>query len=601
MIHILDNPLTRGNSSFSASHRIRDGQQSLWSVQCQRDLLFYIEEEHTMRQNTLKQTVDKNRTAIYVRVSTMKSSQKDSPEHQVGVCRDRAKQENLDVMEDYIYEDRDTGTTITDRPAIQKLVKDAQTGAFDIVIFASLSRFARDTGDALNLKRKLVDALGIRLISIDEGYDSKKDLDELKFTIISAVNQKLSEQISYSSRRGKRQSALKGNFTGSIPPFGYKKKLVNDRKILIPDEDTKHIVQKIFQLYTANKMGEKAIVEYLNEKNIPSPKEGKWGITSIQRILQNEAYIGKNTFGKYESVKVFTNVNDTTERKKKQVQKDKSEWQRAHKPQTHEPIIDEETFLKAQELRLERGGGERGGVRNRKNVFAKMIVCKQCGSAMVSMKSKNGKNLADGREYRYLVCSRRRRQGDAGCTNNFWLPYYSFRDDLLEELSDRLRSITSAEQLLERFKDNIKINTYDIESEIKRLEKNIDENRRYLLELRKEKMRGGFRDEEQYEYEKRHYEQEIQGWENRVHNLKQELQKKADLTQLYEEVMDSLDELLDLDYDNFDELHLTLKKLIARIEVSQDKQIYVMTTFGIQLDELSQNGIAEKGIVGGTE
>lgn len=121
--------------------------------------------------------------------------------------------------------------------------------------------------------------------------------------------------------------------------------------MLIPDEETKHIVQKIFQLYTANKMGEKAIVDYLNNQGIPSPKKGKWGITSIQRILQNEAYIGRNTFGKYESVKVFTNVNDTTERRKKQVQKDPSEWQRAHEPQTHQAIIDEETFLKAQEIR----------------------------------------------------------------------------------------------------------------------------------------------------------------------------------------------------------------------------------------------------------
>ncbi|WP_051330739.1 recombinase family protein [Aneurinibacillus terranovensis] len=554
-----------------------------------------------MRRNISTQSVDKNRTAIYVRVSTTKLSQKDSPEHQVGVCRDRTKQENLEVDENLIYEDRDTGTTITDRPAIQKLMKDAQNGAFDIVIFASLSRFARDTGDALNLKRKLVDALGIRLISIDEGYDSKKDLDELKFTIISAVNQKLSEQISYSSRRGKRQSALKGNFTGSIPPFGYKKQLINDRKVLIPDEETKHIVQKIFQLYTANKMGEKAIVDYLNHEGIPSPKKGKWGITSIQRILQNEVYIGRNAFGKYESVKVFTNVNDTTERTKKQIQKDPSEWQRAHELQTHQAIIDEETFKKAQEIRLERGGGQRGGIRNRINVFASFIKCKHCGSSMVSMKSKNGKNSTDGREYRYLICSKRRRQGDAGCSNDFWLPYYSFRDDLLEELSNRLRSITSAEQLLERFKDNIQINTYDIDLEIKRLEKNIDENRKCILELRKEKMRGAINDQEQYEFEKRHYEQEIQGWENRVNHLKQELQKKVDLTQLYEDVMDSLDELLDLDYDNFDEIHLTLKKLVARIEVDRDRQIHVVTTFGIQLDELNDNGIEDKAIAGGTK
>ncbi|UOF90220.1 recombinase family protein [Fodinisporobacter ferrooxydans] len=525
------------------------------------------------------------RAAIYVRVSTTKSSQKDSPEHQIGVCKDKAKQLELDVKEERIYEDRDTGTTIIDRPAIQQLMKDASKRAFDIVIFASLSRFARDTGDALDLKRKLVDALGIRLISIDEGYDSGVDKDELKFTIISAVNQKLSEQISYSSKRGKRQSALKGNFTGRLAPFGYKKIMRNDRKTLEPDEETKHIVQKIFQLYIANKMGEKAIVEYLNEQQIPAPKGGKWGITSIQRILQNEAYVGRNTFGKHELIKVYTNFQDTTERRKKLVQKDSSEWQRAHQPQTHPAIIDEETFQKAQQLRLERGGGKRGGIRNRVNVFAGMITCHHCGSSMVSMKSKNGKISKDGHEYRYLVCSKRRRQGDAGCGNNFWLPYYPFRDDLLKELSYCLRTITSAGQLLERFKDMIQIQTTDIEMEIKKLERHMENNRKFLFELRKEKLSGKIKDNEQYEYEKIMFEQEIQSFENRLANLQRKLQKKEDSTLLYEDVKDSLEELLDLDCENFDELHFTLKKLIASIRVDKNGKIDVVTTFDIHLQE----------------
>ncbi|UNK19780.1 hypothetical protein MNQ98_07040 [Paenibacillus sp. N3/727] len=62
----------------------------------------------------------------------------------------------------------------------------------------------------------------------------------------------------------------------------------------------------------------------------------------------------------------------------------------------------------------------------------------------------------DGREYRYLVCSRRRRQGDAVCNNNFWLPYYPFRDELIDALSNTLRSVTSAEQLLKKTKDSFK-------------------------------------------------------------------------------------------------------------------------------------------------
>ncbi|GIQ63979.1 hypothetical protein PACILC2_25470 [Paenibacillus cisolokensis] len=173
-------------------------------------------------------------------------------------------------------------------------------------------------------------------------------------------------------------------------------------------------------------MGEKAIVTYLNHKGIPSPKGGVWGVTTVQRILQNEAYIGKNRSSKYETKKIYTNVNDTSERKKVLVQKPKSEWRYANKIITHQAIIDEDTFQLAQMLRLERGGGERGGIRQKINVFAGMITCAHCGSSMVSMKSKSKKTDENGREYRYLVCSRRRRQGEAGCINDFGYPTIRF-------------------------------------------------------------------------------------------------------------------------------------------------------------------------------
>lgn len=529
------------------------------------------------------------RAAIYVRVSTTKDSQKDSPEHQASVCRERARQMSFAINEDLIYEDRDTGTTITDRPAIQQLLEDAKKRQFDVVIFAAMSRFARDTGDALDLKRKLVNALGLRLISIDEGYDSGVDLDELKFTIMSAVNQKFSESISESSRRGKRESAAKGNFTGSKAPYGYKRHVTEKSKILVPDKETMHVVQTIFQLYTANKMGEKAIVDYLNEKEIHAPINKIWGLTTVQGILQNEAYIGSNSFCKYEVRKFFPDINNMADRRKIQVKRDKSEWKKAADPKTHEAIIDDETFWLAQKLRLERGGGQRGGIRKKMNVFAGIIKCGHCGSAMVSMKSKSRKTDIEGREYRYIICSRRRRQGEAGCNNNYWLPYYPFRDDLLEMLSTTLRSIASAEELLERHKGLIKINQRDLDSEISKLNKAIASNRDCLFGLRKEKLLGNIEDDQQYEHEKSVYEREIKEFESRLTRLLTEQQKTTDITELYESVMEMLDELLDLDFERFEEMQFILKRLITKITVDRDGGVRVMTTFGIPLNELQTN------------
>jgi site-specific DNA recombinase len=525
------------------------------------------------------------RTAIYVRVSTTKQSQKDSPEHQEGICREKSRQMNLDVIDELIYEDRDSGTNIVGRPAIQQLIADAQKARFDNVVFASLSRFSRDTMDSLTLKRILVDTLGIRLISLDEGYDSYMDKDELKFQIISAVNQKLSEQISISSKRGIRQSALKGNFIGSIAPYGYKKARNGQLKALIPDDETKEYAQLIYKLYTSDKMGEKQIAVFLNtELCIPSPKGGVWGVSSIQRILQNEAYTGVNVFGKYESKIKYRDIHDLSDRKKMLLQRDKNEWERPLQPQTHEALIDKEVFDLAQQIRLQRGGGKRGGIRNKKNVFAGFIKCAHCDTAMVSMRVKSSKI---GREYRYLICSAHRRQGNAGCENNYWLPYHPFKEDIITSISENIEHSASVETLFDKHKELLSLDSTENHKKTKTYEKQIEHNRHLLFELRKEKMLGAL-SQQQYEYEKQIYETEIYQLEKKTEVNHANIDKYNHLQELVEEVKEALDDLINLNYDyeeDFDEFRMILMKLIEKITVSSDGQVNVKMTFGIELIE----------------
>ena len=516
-----------------------------------------------------------NGTAIYVRVSTTKDSQKDSPEHQKGICEEKARALDLDVQ--YTYEDRDTGTSIVAREEIQKLIRDAKSKYFGTIVFASLSRFSRDTLDSLNLKRILVDALGIRLISIEEGFDSYKDNDELKFQIISAVNQKLSEQISLSSKRGIRQSALKGNFTGSIAPYGYRKEVVGDRKTLIPD-DNKSVVELIYDLYIKRKMGEKAIVQYLNiETEVPSPKGGAWGITTIQRILMNEAYTGQNVFGKYEVKKVYNDINNMSDRSRKQVQRDETKWERSAE-QTHIAIIDEETFQLAQEIRLKRGGGKRGGVRNKVNVFAGMTVCKHCGGSMVCTMSKSRK---DGKEHRYLICSTRRRQGNRGCENSIWIPYYQFRDTIIAEVSKKLKQLINSESETSERKGRItkKKTSLDIGKEIKKTEKSIELNRKLLFELRKQMMLDEI-DEEQYQFEKEQYEQEIASLQSKLMKSSENVDEQINLEKIYEEIRIALDNLVELEFDHVDEMRLVLTKLVQKLVLSVDGEVEIYTPLG---------------------
>jgi len=524
--------------------------------------------------------------AVYVRVSTTKESQKDSPEHQEGICREKARQIGLEIRDDLIYEDRDSGTSIIERQAIRKLLEDARSHRFDAVIFASLSRFSRDLVDSMALKRILADSLRIRLISIDENYDSGVDQDEFKFQIFSAVNQKQSEMISLSSRRGIRQSAMKGNFTGSIAPFGYRKALVDGRKTLVPDEHESRIVRDIFELYTAHKLGEKAIANVLNERLIPSPKGGVWGSTTIQRILQNEAYMGVNVFGKYETIKVHS-LTDLHDRRKKLVQRDKKMWERSSIGRTHEAIVEPEMFRAAQDIRLQRGGGRRGGIRHRKNIFAGLIFCEHCGASMVSMKTRSARPQASGQEYRYLVCSRRRRQGEIGCRNDCWLPYEPFRDALLDGLSEQLSAVTSADELFRNHQGLLPTDRKDDEKEIAEINARIARYREAVFSLRKDWVDGRL-DKEQMEFDKRHFEKEIRQLEQRLAEKLENRQKQENPLRMHEEVREALDDMLELNYDDeddFDELSLILRQLIERIEVSREGVVKVRTTFGLRLDE----------------
>jgi site-specific DNA recombinase len=65
--------------------------------------------------------------------------------------------------------------------------------------------------------------------------------------------------------------------------------------------------------------------------------------------------------------------------------------------------------------------------------------------------------------------------------------------------------------------------------------------------------------------------------------LTEERRKKSDLTEFYEQVMEMLDELLDLDFDLFDEMQLIVKKLLSEITVNRTGDIQVVTNFGLLL------------------
>lgn len=173
-------------------------------------------------------------------------------------------------------------------------------------------------------------------------------------------------------------------------------------------------------------MPKQSIALRLNEMGIPCPSEYKrlkglkyvnsrrlksttyWTHTSVHRILNSEVYIG-NMVQHTQTTKSF--------KVKKNVQLDKSEW--IVVKNTHEPIIDMETWNTAQRLLNE--STRKSPFTGEIHLFAGLIKCADCGRAMKKRISHNGK-------YEYYVCGTYMAYGKARCSS------HSIRKDELTEI-----------------------------------------------------------------------------------------------------------------------------------------------------------------------
>lgn len=320
-------------------------------------------------------------------------------------------------------------------------------------------------------------------------------------------------------------------------------------------------------------------MNYLNTHEIPASKGGIWGTSSIQRILTNEVYTGQNVYCKYEMKKIYNDINNMTDRTKKLVKRDETKWER-NESKSHEPIIDDKTFETAQNVRLLRGGGRRGGIRNKVNVFAGFIYCQDCGSAMVSMKSKGGKFSKEDKEYRYLICSTRRRQGERGCRNNLWVPYLPFRDTIFAELSSKLKKMINISEIVNANVDRLtSIKQLNYDKDIKRLDRQIENSRKMLFELRKSQIAGEV-DRSQFDYERAAYEQEIQRCQKQINKLSVITAEKHTLEKIQIEIREGIHDLVHFKNQDFDRIRLVLQKIIDKIYISRSGVIVLHTPLG---------------------
>ena len=307
----------------------------------------------------------KLRVAAYARVSTDQDEQESSYEAQVDYY---TKYINSNPNWEFcgVFADRGiTGTNTKYRESFNKMINLALNGEIDLILTKSISRFARNTVDALTIVRRLK-ARNVEVIFEKENLHSLDPKCEVMLTIMSSLAQEESRSISENVRWGIRKSMQEGKVNLPYACFlGYRKG--EDGRPEIVEEEAK-IVREIYDAYLSGKSIH-YIADELTARGIPTPMgKSKWSVSTIRSILGNEKYKGDALLQK-------TYVEDFLSKK---VKKNNGELPSVLVHESHDAIIEPEIFDLVQE-KLSSSQAPTKVRPKTKHPFHQHIVCGDCG------------------------------------------------------------------------------------------------------------------------------------------------------------------------------------------------------------------------------
>ena len=229
------------------------------------------------------------KVAAYCRVSTELEQQESSYEAQVEYYTNKIE-ENQNWKNAGIYaDDGKSATNTKKRDDFNTMIKDALDGKIDMILTKSVSRFARNTVDALTTIRQLKEK-NVAVVFEKEGVNTLDGTGEILLTILSSLAQEESRNISENTRWGVVRRFEKGQVIVNHNKFmGYTK---NDKGELVIVPEEAEVVRLIFRLYLEGYSTAK-ISEYLEEKGIKTATgKDKWNATVIAKMIRNEKYMG---------------------------------------------------------------------------------------------------------------------------------------------------------------------------------------------------------------------------------------------------------------------------------------------------------------------
>lgn len=362
------------------------------------------------------------RVAAYARVSSDKDAMLHSLSSQVSYFSKMIQSHDSWKYVGVYSDEGMTGTKIK-RDGFQRMIQDAKAGKIDIIVTKSLSRFARNTVDCLKTIREMK-AINVDIFFEEQNIHTLSANGEFLISLLAGYAQEESRQCSENTLWRVRKNFKEGKPYGGSSMLGYK--LEKGRFTVVPEEA--EIVRKIFDLYLAGN-GFCKIARLLTNEGIKSYTGKAWNKSTLGEIISNVNYTGNLHLQKTYRENHMT----------KKTMRNKGEKPLYIVEGNHEPIISQEIFDKAQEIRKAKAVGKSGKRNGPAYPFTGLIYCGECGHLFKHKVTKY---------YESWCCSQYDELGKAYCASK------KIRDDVLRKACAEALDIDSFDETT--FKENIR-------------------------------------------------------------------------------------------------------------------------------------------------
>lgn len=326
------------------------------------------------------------KVASYCRVSTDKEDQANSFESQQCFFREYIERHHDWELYDIYADEGITGTSTKKRVQFNRMMNDAYSNKFKLIITKEVSRFSRNILDTIAYTRELK-ALGIGVIFMSDGFSTQDPDAELRLSIMGSIAQEESRKTSSRVKWGQTRQMERGVVFGTSM-LGYD---VKKGKLTV-NPDGAEIVKLIFYKYGVEKKGTTVIARELRDAGFKTYTGNPlWSDSHILKILKNEKYVGDLVQKKTITPDYLTHAK----------QYNHGEEDLIIHTDHHEPIVSRALWnLVQEEIRKRNRRNHASTAHSNRYVFSGKIKCAECGASFIS----RVKTRKDGSSYKRWGC-----------------------------------------------------------------------------------------------------------------------------------------------------------------------------------------------------